>query len=92
MPDACGVFIVPPSKEILEQRLRGRASDSEEVIERRMRYAVEDMRHFSNYDYLIINQDFDQALDELCSVVLSKRVQTGRQSTNNQSLLSALLT
>lgn len=91
MPDACGVFIVPPSKEILEQRLRGRASDSEEVIERRMRDAVEDMRHFSNYDYLIINQDFDQALDELCSVVLSKRVQTGRQSTNNQSLLSALL-
>ena len=92
MPDACGIFIVPPSREILEQRLRGRASDSEEVIERRMRDAVEDMRHFSNYDYLIINKDFDDALDELCAVVLSKRVQTGRQSTNNQTLLSALLT
>ncbi len=91
MPDACGIFIVPPSKDILEQRLRGRASDSEEVIERRMRDAVEDMRHFSNYDYLIINQDFEHALDELCAVILSKRVETTRQSTENQPVLSALL-
>lgn len=91
MPDACGVFIVPPSREILEQRLRGRASDSEEVIDRRMREAVEDMRHFSNYDYLIINEEFDQALDELCAIVLAKRVSTVRQSMVSQPLLSALL-
>ncbi len=91
MPDACGVFIVPPSKEVLEKRLRGRASDSDEVIDRRMRDAVEDMRHFSNYDYVIINDDFDRALDELCAIILARRVKTGRQSTVNRQLLSALL-
>lgn len=91
MPEACSVFIVPPSREVLEQRLRGRASDSEDVIERRMRDAVEDMRHFSNFDYLIINRDFDRALDELCAIVLSRRVDTRRQATVNRQLLSALL-
>jgi len=91
MPDACGVFIMPPSREILEQRLRGRATDSEEVINRRMRDAVEDMRHFSNYDFLIINDEFERAVDELCSVVLAKRTQTTRQSTVNGQLLTALL-
>ena len=91
MPDACGIFIVPPSREILEQRLRGRASDSDEVIRRRIGDAVEDMRHFSNYDYLIINQDFEHALDELCGVILSKRVETTRQSSENQALLTGLL-
>lgn len=91
MPDACGVYIVPPSQAILEQRLRGRASDSDDVIARRLQDAVEDMRHFSNYDYLVINQDFAQALDELCAIVLANRVTTNRQATVNQSLLSALL-
>lgn len=91
MPESCGVFIMPPTREILESRLRGRASDSAEVIERRMSDAVEDMRHFSNYDYLIINDDFERALDELCGVILAKRVETLRQSTVSEPIISKLL-
>lgn len=91
IPEACGVFIVPPSREILAERLRGRGSDSEQVIERRLRDAVADMRHFSNYDYLIINDHFDQAIDELCAVILSRRLGVSRQSAENESLLSALV-
>lgn len=91
MPDACGVFIMPPSREVLEQRLRGRDSDSAEVIARRLSDAVDDMRHFSNYDYLIINDDFDQAVDELCGIVLAKRVTTLRQTDASQEIISRLL-
>jgi len=91
MPEACGIFIVPPSREILESRLRGRASDSEEVIERRIADAVSDMRHFSNYDYLIINDDFEQAVSELCAVVISRRVAVNRQAEERSDIISALL-
>lgn len=91
IPEACSIFIVPPSRETLELRLRGRASDSEDVIERRIADAVSDMRHFSNYDYLIINDDFEQAVSELCAVVLSKRVEVNRQAEERSQLLSALL-
>ena len=91
MPDACGIFIMPPSREILESRLRGRESDSAEVIDRRMKDAVDDMRHFSNYDYLIINDDFQRAVDEFAGIVLAKRVETLRQSTVSQQTISRLL-
>jgi len=83
---------MPPSREILQSRLRGRASDAEEVIERRLQEAVDDMKHFSNYDYLIINDDFELAVEQLCSVVMAKRVEVLRQSAENEALLSALLT
>jgi len=87
IPEACSIFIVPPSRETLEHRLRGRASDSEDVIERRIADAV----YFSNYDYLIINDDFEQAVAELCAVVLSKRVEVNRQAEERSQLLSSLL-
>ncbi len=91
MPDACGVFIMPPSREILETRLRGRESDTAEVIARRLSDAVDDMRHFSNYDYLIINDDFQQAVDELCGIVLARRVKTVRQTNASQEVITRLL-
>ena len=91
IPEACSIFIVPPSRETLEHRLRGRASDSEEVIERRIAEAVSDMQHFSNYDYLIINDDFERAVDELCAIVISKRVEVSRQTQQRSALLSSLL-
>ena len=91
MPQACSIFIVPPSRETLQNRLRGRASDEEQVIERRLREAVDDMKHFSNYDYLIVNDDFEIAVEQLCAVVLAKRVEVLRQSDENQQLLSDLL-
>ena len=91
MPQACSIFIMPPSRDILQSRLRGRASDAEAVIERRLQEAVDDMKHFSNYDYLIINDDFELALEQLCSVVMSKRVEVLRQSSENEAIISALL-
>ncbi len=91
IPEACSIFIVPPSRETLEHRLRGRASDSEEVIERRIADAVSDMRHFSNYDYLIINDEFEQAVAELCAVVLSKRVEVNRQAEERSRTISELI-
>jgi len=91
IPQACSIFIMPPSRETLQERLRGRASDEEEVIERRLREAVDDMRHFPNYDYLIINDDFELAAEQLCSVVIAKRVEVLRQSDEKQKLLSELL-
>ncbi len=90
-PEVCGVFIVPPTREILAERLRGRGSDSEEVVDRRLRDAVDDMRHFSNYDYLIINDSFEQAVDELCAVILSQRLLVSRQASENEALLSTML-
>ena len=91
MPQACSIFIVPPSREILQSRLRGRASDSSAVIERRLQEAVADMKHFSNYEYLIVNDDFELALEQLCAVVMAKRVEVLRQSDEQQALLSNLL-
>ena len=91
MPQACSIFIVPPSREILQSRLRGRASDSSAVIERRLQEAVADMKHFSNYEYLIVNDDFELALEQLCAVVMAKRVEVLRQSDEQQVLLSNLL-
>ena len=91
IPEACSIFIVPPSRETLEQRLRGRASDSEEVIKRRIADAVSDMKHFSNYDYLIINDEFEQAVAELCAVVLSKRVEVNRQVQERSQIIADLI-
>ena len=90
-PEACSIFIMPPSRETLENRLRGRASDSEEVIERRIAEAVSDMQHYSNYDYLIINDDFEQAVSELCAIIIAKRVEVRRQTELRSEMLSALL-
>ena len=91
LPQACSIFIIPPSREILQSRLRGRASDSDAVIERRLKEAVDDMKHFSNYEYLIVNDDFELAVEQLCAVVMAKRVEVLRQSDKHQVLLSKLL-
>lgn len=91
IPEACSIFIVPPTREALESRLRGRASDSDAVIERRIADAVSDMRHFSNYDYLIINDDFEQAVTELGAIVISKRLKVNRQAEERSDIISALI-
>lgn len=69
MRDACGIFILPPSREELENRLRGRGQDSEEVIARRMRDAVSEMSHYNEFDYVVVNDDFDAALADLRAIV-----------------------
>jgi len=69
MPDCRSIFILPPSREELERRLRGRGTDTEEVIQRRLRDAVSDMSHWTEFDYVVINNDFEKALAELKSIV-----------------------
>ncbi len=78
-PEAIGIFILPPSLEVLTQRLTGRASDAEEVIARRLAAAREDIRHVEEFDYVIINDLFDTALQELCAVVRAQRLTMARQ-------------
>ncbi len=76
LPEAIGVFIVPPSIEALRERLSGRGQDSEAVIERRMRDARADITHYDEYDYLIVNDRFDDAFDDLRGVVRVARLRT----------------
>jgi len=69
VPEAVDVFILPPSRAVLEERLRGRRSDSPDVIERRLRESVEEMSHWAEFRYVVVNDDFAQALDEMTDVV-----------------------
>jgi guanylate kinase len=69
MPDARGIFILPPSRTELENRLRGRGQDSDEIIARRMRDAVSEMSHYNEFDYVVVNDDFDAALADLRAIM-----------------------
>ena len=91
MPHMVSVFILPPSREELLKRLTGRGTDSQEIIDRRMQDAVSEMSHYGEFNYLIINDDFDTALQELRSIVIARRQRTAVQSQKQQSLLENLL-
>jgi guanylate kinase len=78
-PDSESIFILPPSVVELERRLRGRKTDSEAVIERRLRDALGDMTHWNEFDHVIVNDDFDQALDRLAAVIAGR--EQGARST-----------
>ena len=90
-PDAVSVFILPPSKEVLQQRLVGRGQDSDDVIQSRMAQAAEQISHHVEFDYLIINDDFDIALAELKAVITSHRLTQNKQAQRYQSLITSLL-
>lgn len=91
MPQARSVFILPPSKEELDRRLRGRGQDSEEVIARRMAQAVAEMAHHAEYDYLIVNDDFNTALLDLKTIIRAERLRLGRQKLRHDALITKLL-
>lgn len=91
MPETTSVFILPPSHDELLRRLTGRGTDSEEIIQKRMKDAEKEISHYGEFDYLIINDDFDTALQELQSVVLARRQLTPFQSEIHQDLLRNLL-
>ncbi len=84
--EAIGVFIVPPSLQALQQRLTGRGQDSAEVIARRMAAAREDISHVSEFDYVIINDDFAEAVTDLCALFRTRRLQANRQLARHASL------
>lgn len=79
VPDAVSVFIMPPSLEELRRRLEGRGKDDPDTIARRMEAARQEMSHFDEYQYLIVNDDFERARDDLAAVVRAARLATPRQ-------------
>ncbi len=91
MPDALSVFILPPSRQALETRMRRRGQDSEEVIARRLAAAREEMSHHSEFDFLIVNDDFDTAVREMQSIFLSSRLRRERQVQRHARLIDTLL-
>jgi guanylate kinase len=88
--DSVGIFILPPSLEALERRLRARGKDSEEVIARRMRKAEDEMSHYIEFDYLVINDKFSSALKDLQTIVECQRLSHRVQTQKNQDLLMRL--
>ena len=88
-PDAIGIFILPPSLAELERRLRGRGQDSEAVIRRRLAVAADEMGHVAEFDYVIINKDFDDARRDLAAVVRASRLVLARQSALHPDLFAA---
>ncbi|CAG7856755.1 guanylate kinase [biofilm metagenome] len=90
-PDCMSIFILPPSTEVLEQRLKYRGQDDEQVIARRMRDAVTELRHHDEFDYLIVNDDFARALIELKSIIIANRLSKLRQTENLRPLIARLL-
>ena len=79
VPEALMIFVLPPSFEVLRQRLEGRGLDDEEVIERRLQIAKDEIKYYVDYDFVIINSDIRQSLLELKSIVTAARCETGRQ-------------
>ncbi|NWO08293.1 MAG: guanylate kinase [Alteromonadaceae bacterium] len=90
IPECVGIFIVPPSAAVLRERLVGRGTDAPEVIERRLTEAAEECRHAVEFDYLVVNDNFDQALAELLSIVRSQRLRMDVQKQRHAQLLAGL--
>jgi guanylate kinase len=98
MPKAISIFVLPPSKEALLERLKNRAQDDELTINKRMSDAENQMRHFNEFDYLIINNDFNEALSDLESIIIPSNKASDRfnlsleeQSNKHKNLLKKLL-
>jgi guanylate kinase len=89
-PEAVSIFILPPSMEALEQRLHGRGQDSADVIARRLAAAREEMGHVGEFDYVIMNDDFQVALEDLCAIVRSRRLKRDKQLWLHQGLFNSI--
>lgn len=91
LPEAISIFVLPPSRATLEQRLTGRGQDDPQVIAGRMAKAVDEMSHFAEADYLVVNDRFEVALDDICAVVTASRLRLGSQRRRHDGLLDSLL-
>lgn len=91
LPSSRSIFILPPTLEILEKRLRQRGQDSPETIAKRMRGARTEISHYAEYDYLVVNDDFEQALTQLKSIFIADRLKLARQQEKLAGLLHNLL-
>jgi len=90
-PEVTTIFISPPSKKELENRLRKRGQDSEKIIESRMSQAKAECSHYNEFDYIIVNNDFAQALSELTTIVNNQRLKYSQQSITHQLMFDELL-
>jgi guanylate kinase len=87
-PDAVGVFILPPSMQVLEGRLRGRASEDEATVQRRFRVARQEIEHYGLFDYVIVNDDLDEATEKLCSIFRAEECRRQRAARHAENLLA----
>ena len=92
LPECRTIFVLPPSRAALEQRLRGRGTDSDEVIARRLRDSLADLSHWNEFDYIVVNDDFERATDDLEAIVTGKGEQLRRDRAELRELLAKLLT
>ncbi|HEX8984938.1 MAG TPA: guanylate kinase [Bryobacteraceae bacterium] len=88
VPDAVTVFVLAPSREELEQRLKARSEDSEAVIAKRLRGAAREIGNYERYDYVLVNRDLEQSVDTLASIVKAERVRRARMEAEVASILA----
>ncbi len=91
IPEAKGIFILPPSKQALETRMRNRGQDSEEVIAKRLSAAREEISHYVEFDYLVVNEHFEQAVQEVAAIFSSHRLLLEPQRRRHKALIEHLL-
>ncbi|AFU18406.1 guanylate kinase [Actinobacillus suis] len=91
LPNVKTIFILPPSRAELEKRLFGRGQDSAETIAKRMGEAISEMSHYNEFDYVIVNDDFQTALGELKSILTAERLKLDTQTLRHQQLIEQLL-
>jgi guanylate kinase len=91
LPECRSIFVLPPSREALEQRLRGRGTDSDEVIARRLRDSIADLSHWGEFDYIVINDDFGRATEDLEAIVTGQGEHLRRERAELQALIAKLL-
>jgi guanylate kinase len=91
LPGCVSIFILPPSRAALESRLSGRGQDDPEIIARRMADAISEMSHYGEYDYLVINDVFEDALADLRAILTARRLRTRRQAAGHTLLIAGLL-
>lgn len=91
MPKSRSIFILPPSKEELERRLRGRDTDTEDVIAKRLGQSCDDIKHYDEFDYIVINDDFNESVQQLASIFSANRLTLEKQQIKNKALLTSLI-
>jgi guanylate kinase len=92
IPEAISIFVLPPSREVLEQRLRARSQDSEEVIQRRLKGAAEEVRNYTQYDYVLINREIEESAARLASIVKAERLRKARMEEEVRPILESFET
>ncbi len=91
VPGAVGIFILPPSRGALEQRMRSRGQDSEETIRRRLAAAREEMSHYDEFDYVVVNEVFEAAVDQVGAIITASRTRRPLQQRRHAALIEELL-